>query len=71
MSLVSDRVLNLAVQRVRRNVRIALDSRGHLSVDRAMELIAPVNDETMFVAVSSAQLILNADRIPAQRQASE
>lgn len=62
MSLVSDRVLNLAVERVKRNCRIALDTRGERSRARAFQLLGPVNDAYMEAAVSSAQLVLDAEK---------
>lgn len=61
MSLVADRVLDLAVQRVKRNCRIALDTRGSFSLDTAMDLLRPVNEEALYVGLSSAQLILDAE----------
>lgn len=66
MSLVADRVLSLAVERVKRNTRIALDTRPkHIDTDGALSLIGPVNDEAMFVALTSAQLVLDAEPVTA------
>lgn len=61
MSLVSDRILELGVARVRRNCRIARDTRGDISIADAMDLLHPVNTEALYVALSSAEMVLAAE----------
>lgn len=60
-NIVSDRILNLAVDRVKRNCLIALETRKHIDRDGAMELLHPVNAACMESAIESAQLVLDAE----------
>lgn len=59
--LVADRILDLAVQRVKRNCRIAAQTRGSFTVQHAMRLIHPQNQQLIESAISSAQLVLSAE----------
>lgn len=65
MSLVADRILELGVKRVRRNCRIALDTRKHIDPEGAMTLLHPVNVACLESATESAQLVLDAEPVKA------
>lgn len=65
MSLVSDRILELGLKRVRRNCRIALDTRKHIDPDGAMTLLHPVNTACLESALVSAQLVIDAEPVGA------
>lgn len=57
-TLVADRGLVLAVERVRKNCAHALETRGQVDRERALfELLHPVNTELIEAALRTAALI--------------
>lgn len=63
MSLVADRILTLAVTRVKQNCRIALDTMpAHIGPVEALTMIGDLNDECLLTAATSAQMVLDAEK---------